>query len=82
MRYSNLWRMFEMFLKNWKFDERFLMHRLYSTRLAMVVTAVLMGIWFEYQLLVKGEHEWDIFAFLIVLAITKVAAMVYYRLTD
>jgi hypothetical protein len=70
-----------MFLKKWKFDERFLMHRLYSTRLAMVVTAVLMGIWFEYQLLVKGVYEWDIFAFLIVLAVIKVAAMIYYRLT-
>ncbi len=71
-----------MFLKKWKFDERFLMHRLYSTRLAMVVTAVLMVIWFEYELFVNGVYHWDIFVFLIVLAITKIAAMIYYRLTD
>ena len=71
-----------MFFKKWMFDERFLMHRLYSTRLATIVTAVLMGVWFEYRLLVQGEYEWDIFAFLVVLAVTKAAAMIYYRLTN
>lgn len=58
------------------------MHRLYSTRLAAVVTAVLMGVWFEYELFANGVYHWDIFVFLIVLAITKIAAMIYYRLTD
>jgi hypothetical protein len=74
--------MIEMIFKKWMFDERFLMHRLYSTRFAVVVTAVLMGIWFEYELLANGVYHWDIFAFLIVLAVSKVAAMIYYRLTD
>ncbi len=63
-------------------DERFVMHRLYSTRLATVVTAVLMGVWFEYELFANGVYHWDIFAFLIVLGVTKVAAMIYYRMTD
>lgn len=71
-----------MFFGKWKLDERFLMHRLYSTRLAAVVTAVLMGVWFEYELFANGVYHWDIFVFLIVLAITKIAAMIYYRLTD
>lgn len=70
-----------MFFKKWKLDERFVMHRLYSTRLATVVTAVLMGIWFEYELLAHEVYHWDIFAFLVVLAVTKVVAMAYYRLT-
>ena len=71
-----------MFFKKWMLAERFVMHRLYSTRLATVVTAVLMGIWFEYELLANKIYHWDIFAFLIILAVTKVAAMAYYRLTD
>jgi hypothetical protein len=71
-----------MFFKKWLFDERFVMHRLYSTRLATVVTAVLMGIWFEYELFVNEVYHWDIFAFLVILAVTKVGAMIYYRLTD
>jgi hypothetical protein len=74
--------MIEMFFKKWMFDERFLMHRLYSTRLAAVVTAVFMGVWFEYELLVNGVYHWDIFAFLVLLAVTKVSAMIYYHLTD
>lgn len=71
-----------MFFKKWMFDERFLMHRLYSTRLAAVVTAVLMGVWFEYELLVNDVYHWDIFTFLVVLAVTKAAALLYYRLTN
>ncbi|MCB9418723.1 MAG: hypothetical protein H6667_02885 [Ardenticatenaceae bacterium] len=71
-----------MFFGKWKLDERFLMHRLYSTRLAAVVTAVVMAIWFEYELLVNGVYHWDTLAFLIVLAVTKVGALIYYRLTN
>lgn len=71
-----------MIFKKWKFDERFLMHRLYSTRLAAVVTAVFMAAWFEYELLINDVYHWDVFVFLVVLAVTKVAAMIYYRLTD
>ena len=71
-----------MFFKDWMFDERFLMHRLYSTRLAAVVTAVVMGVWFEYELLANDIYHWDIFVFLVILAVTKVTAMIYYHLTD
>ncbi len=71
-----------MFFKKWMFDERFLMHRLYSTRVAMVVTAVAMAAWFEFELITKELIHWDVFAFLIVMAVTKIAAMTYYRLTN
>ena len=71
-----------MFFKDWMFDERFLMHRLYSTRLAAVVTAVVMGVWFEYELLANDIYHWDNFVFLVILAVTKVTAMIYYHLTD
>ena len=71
-----------MFFKKWMFDERFLMHRLYSTRLAAVITTVLMAIWFEYELFANEVVHWDVFAFLIIMAVTKVGAMIYYRLTN
>jgi len=71
-----------MFFKKWMSDERFVMHRLYSTRLAAVVTAVAMAVWFEYELFVNEVYHWDIFAFLIILAVTKVGSMAYYRLTN
>ncbi|MCA9931009.1 MAG: hypothetical protein KC419_21135 [Anaerolineales bacterium] len=71
-----------LFFKKWTLDERFVMHRLYSTRLAAVVTAVVMAVWFEYELLVNEVYHWDVFVFLVVLAVTKVAAMVFYRLRN
>ncbi len=72
-----------MFL--WKkdvLDERFAMHRLYATRLAAVVTAVFTGAWVLYDLLANQVERWDLLAILIVMAVAKVGAMAYYRLTN
>ena len=41
-----------------------------------------MGIWYEYELLANEVYHWDIFVFLVILAVTKVAVMAYYHLTD
>lgn len=64
-----------------KVDERFIMHRYYSTRLAMIVGVMLIGGWFLYEQFVNDIMRWDLFVILIVMALTKVTAMLYYRLT-
>ncbi len=60
-------------------DERFIMHRLKSTRFALVGVAVMMGIYFEYEYIVRKQLHWDILIFLIAMAILKFGAMLYYR---
>ncbi len=69
-----------MKLFNSWFDERFIMHRLKSTRFATVITAVVMGVYVEYEFIVHHVIRWEIMAFLGVLVITKLGAMLYYRL--
>lgn len=63
-------------------DERFTKHRLYSTRFATIVAAVMMGFWFNYQYFVNEIIRWDLFIILSVTAISKICAMIYYRITD
>ncbi len=62
------------------FDERFIMHRLKSTRFATVVTAVAMGAYAEYEIFVHHVIRWEIVIFLGILVVAKVGAMIYYRL--
>jgi hypothetical protein len=62
-------------------DERFFMHRFYSTRLAAIVGMVLMAGWFLYGLWFNDVIQWDLFVILMAMAVTKVAAMLYYRYT-
>ena len=63
-------------------DERYLIHRLRSTSLAGVVTGVLVGLWFLYHYFVRHQPRWDLFVILMIMAVVKVGAMVYYRRTD
>lgn len=62
-------------------DERFVMHRYYSTRIAMVVGMVLLVGWFTYEALVNDHLRWDLFLIVMAMALTKVAAMIYFRIT-
>lgn len=62
-------------------DERFIMHRYYSTRIAMAVGLVLMVGWFIYETLVHDVPRWDLFLILMAMALTKVSAMIYFRIT-
>ncbi|MCK5879173.1 MAG: hypothetical protein KAH24_05315, partial [Holophagae bacterium] len=64
------------------FDERFIMHRLKSTRFATVVTAVVMGGYAEYEIFVHHIIRWDIVVFLGILVFSKLGAMIYYRLSN
>ena len=63
-------------------DERYKLHRLYSTRLAAVVTAVALGGWFLYQFYANSVYRWDLFIIMCIMAVTKVGAMIYYKITN
>lgn len=64
------------------FDERFVMHRLKATRFAAVVTAIAMAGYYYYVLVQTNTIRYDLLALLGVMAIAKVAATIYYRLTN
>jgi hypothetical protein len=57
------------------------MHRYYSSRLALVASALAMGIWFNYEWFVNERLRLDLLAILGITALAKIIAMSYYRLT-
>ena len=63
-------------------DERFLTHRLKSTSIAGVIGGVLAVGLFAYQHYVNDVWRWDLFAVVATMAVVKLAAMAWYRLTD
>jgi hypothetical protein len=63
-------------------DERFVMHRYYSTRLSMIVGMILIVIWFNYELIANNHVRLDLLVITGVMAITKLMAMAYYRITQ
>ncbi len=65
-----------------RFDERFQQHRFKSTSHAAVVGGALTGGWFLYGHFVHGHFRWDLMSILLAMALTKIAAMAYYRLRD
>lgn len=62
-------------------DERFLDHRLRSTSLAAVVGGVALGGMTLWELHRTGEVRYDLFAVLGLMAVVKLGAMLYFRLT-
>jgi hypothetical protein len=62
-------------------DERFVMHRYISTRWAVIVGVVLMAIWVNYEFIINDTLRIDLIIILLAMLITKVAVMIYYRLT-
>lgn len=63
-------------------DERFWRHRYQATSHAAVVGATAAGAWLLYDLWGHGIWRWDLFSVLAVMAVTKLAAMLYYRIRD
>jgi hypothetical protein len=57
-------------------DERFVMHRLRSTRLAAIVGAIMIGAWTIY------EFRWEKLVIMGAMGVTKWIAMLYYQKTD
>ena len=67
---------------NGKPDERFFTHRLRSTSLAGVAGGlVAIGLW-AYRYYVNDVWSWDLFAVATTIVTVKLAAMVWFRLTD
>jgi len=69
-------------VKQGALDERALMHRLKSTRVAVLIgTAVALG-FFIYDAAAHSVIRWDIMIILASIAAAKLCAMVYYRKTN
>lgn len=62
-------------------DERFIMHRYRSTRIAMAVGMILIFGWFIFEMVVNGNPRWDLFLIVLAIGLTKVTAMLYFRFT-
>lgn len=70
-----------LFIKN-GMDERFIIHRFRSTRWALSAGLVAMLIWFNYELLANDVIRWDYLVILVIMAVVKVAAMIYLHRTE
>jgi hypothetical protein len=70
-----------LFSKWFVVDERFIMHRYISTRWAVIVGVVLMAIWVNYEFIINDILRIDLIIILLAMLVTKVAVMIYYRLT-
>jgi hypothetical protein len=71
----------KLFSKWFVVDERFIIHRYISTRWAVIVGVVLMAIWVNYEFIVNDTLRIDLIVILLAMLVTKVAVMIYYRLT-
>lgn len=63
-------------------DERFLNHRLRSTSLGGIVSAVLALGLFEYHLLRQHVFHWELLAVGLTMVVVKLGAMAWYHFTD
>jgi uncharacterized membrane protein len=71
-------------LFGWKrdaFDERFIMHRFKSTRLAVLVGTIMILVLFTYHAVAQKTIRWDLFGILAAMAAVKISAMAYYQRT-
>jgi len=64
------------------FDERFVMHRFKSTRLAVLAGTIMLFAFFTYHLVVNKTIRWDLFSVMTAMAVVKVCAMLYYHRTN
>lgn len=62
-------------------DERFIMHRYYSTRFSMIVGMILIVAWFSYELIANQNLRVDLAIIAVAIAVSKILAMVYLRIT-
>jgi hypothetical protein len=60
-------------------DERFLVHQMKSMKLATRVGAVLIGALILFRLYGKGYFDWQLCGIVFVMAVVKVATMIYLR---
>jgi hypothetical protein len=62
-------------------DERFVAHRHYSSRIALVVGMLVIVAWFMYDLYAQDFFHTDLAIIAGVMAATKLVAMAFFRLT-
>ena len=62
-------------------DERFIMHRFKSSRLALAAGMVAILVIFNYEWLMRDTVRWDLAAIAGVMAVVKMVAMTYYMRT-
>ncbi len=70
------------FSKRFSVDERFIMHRYYSTRWAVLVGVIMMAVWVNYEYFVNQTLRLDLVIIMLAMALTKILAMLYFRLTQ
>ncbi len=63
-------------------DERFIIHRLRATRLATIIGTILMGISIIYYFYADHIYRMDLIVIMVIMAITKWTAMIYYKKTN
>ena len=63
-------------------DERFIQHRYKSTSHAAVAGGLMSGGLFLYFYYARHELRWDLGAVLLVMALIKIGAMLYYHAKD
>jgi hypothetical protein len=63
-------------------DERFILHRFKSTRLAVLAGTVTILALFTYHAVADKTIRWDLFSILAAMAVVKICAMLYYRRTN
>lgn len=63
-------------------DERFIIHRLKSTRFAMLTGLIGILVYMLYETAANGVPRWDLLIITGVFALAKLGAMTYYRLTQ
>lgn len=63
-------------------DERFIAHRHKSSRLALGVGLTVITGWFGYDAVFKDRIHLDLLVVVLAVAVTKLTAMVWFRLTQ
>jgi hypothetical protein len=65
-----------------RIDERFLQHRFKATSHAAVVGALVAAGWHFWEFVVHDVFRWDLASVLIAMLVTKLGAVLYYRLRE
>ncbi|MFH1313509.1 MAG: hypothetical protein ABIJ00_09850 [Candidatus Eisenbacteria bacterium] len=63
-------------------DERFIMHRFKAMRLSLMAGMIAMVGVFSVDMFVNRTIRWDLLGILLVMAVTKLGAMLYYQRTN
>lgn len=63
-------------------DERAIFHRYKATRLAVLAGTLVIFVWFQYDFFTNDTVRWDFLIILSVMAVVKLIARLYYKMTN